>query len=285
MDVKQAILLGFQLSVVLSVFAIGLGTSRGDLVSLFGRPGLLVRSLFATQLLMLLTAVLLVKLIHPPHLVAIALIALALAPMPPVLPKSMIKASGEASYAAGLLAFVAVLSLIWIPVAGEALGPIFRIDLHIPFEPVVKLIAITILAPLIAGSLLARLAPAFAAQIEHPVAVISGLLLTAAFLVIVVQAWGGIADQAYGGAVLALVLFSLVGLVVGHVLGGPIEDDRTVLALACAQRHPGVVIVLGKIVAPDEAGIGLVALLSLIVATLCCVPYIAWRKRRAAAAS
>ncbi|MNE94640.1 hypothetical protein D3C80_1926310 [compost metagenome] len=67
----------------------------------------------------------------------------------------------------------------------------------------------------------------------------------------------------------------------GHVLGGPLPEDRTVLALACSIRHPGVIAAIGGLVAPN-AGVALIGLLALIVCTLCTLPYVAWRKRASA---
>ena len=42
------------------------------------------------------------------------------------------------------------------------------------------------------------------------------------------------------GLILLIVAIVVVGLVVGHLLGGPIEGDRTALAMATASRHPAV---------------------------------------------
>jgi hypothetical protein len=42
------------------------------------------------------------------------------------------------------------------------------------------------------------------------------------------------------GAVLPIIAFVLVGLVIGHLLGGPTPENRTALAFSTASRHPGL---------------------------------------------
>ena len=40
------------------------------------------------------------------------------------------------------------------------------------------------------------------------------------------------------------VLALVIALVIGHLMGGPTEDDRTALAIACATRHIGIALVV-----------------------------------------
>ena len=279
----QVVLLALQLSIVGLVFAIGLGTSRGDLVWLFRRPGLLLRSFVAVSVVMLAVAILLVRLMNLPHVVAVALVAMALAPMPPILPRSMIKAGGEASFASGLLAVSGLLSLVWIPLALLLLESAVGMRLGLSVSPIFRMVLITILAPLVAGAIVARLFPGLAKALQKPVNLIATLVLAIALVAVIFRGWHAIAAQVGDGALLAVVLFAIVGLIVGHLLGGPSAEDRTVLALACALRHPGIVVVVGRMTFPEEAQIGAAALLCLIGTFACALPYILWRKRLSAA--
>lgn len=275
----QIIMLTLQLSVVGAVLAIGLATQAGDLVSLLKRPGLLVRSLFTANVVMLLVAILIVRVMDLPHIVAVGLIAMSMAPMPPILPNSMIKAGGEASYARALLAMMGFATVIWIPFVFAVIVPLFGIEAGVSPFATLKMVLITILAPLIAGGVIARLWPRFAAAVAKPLALVSMLVLVVIILVIIVQAWDAIMAHVGGGAVLAILLFSVAALGLGHLMGGPVPGDRTVLALACAMRHPGILVVVVRMTAPDEAGIGALALLVLLVSFPCCLPYLLWRKK------
>jgi BASS family bile acid:Na+ symporter len=79
------------------------------------------------------------------------------------------------------------------------------------------------------------------------------------------------------GTLTALVVITLIWLAVGHLLGGPDEDDRTVLAFATASRHPGVAMAVASLTGESLAPIGV--LLAVVVSELAVVPYKRWRKR------
>ena len=66
-------------------------------------------------------------------------------------------------------------------------------------------------------------------------------------------------------------------LAAGHFLGGPDEDDRTVLAFATVSRHPGVAMAVGSLTGEPLAPIGV--LLAVVVNEVAVVPYLWWRKR------
>jgi BASS family bile acid:Na+ symporter len=73
------------------------------------------------------------------------------------------------------------------------------------------------------------------------------------------------------GTLTALVVITLIWLTVGHLLGGPDEDDRTVLAFATASRHPGVAMAVASLTGEPLAPIGV--LLAVVVSELAMVPY------------
>ena len=86
----------------------------------------------------------------------------------------------------------------------------------------------------------------------------------------------------HDGTVVAMGLFIVVGLLAGHLLGGPATDDRTVLAMATASRHPGVALAVAHLNFPDEA-LPAAVLLFLLANAVLSIPYVAWRKRAGAA--
>ncbi|MGH2414231.1 MAG: hypothetical protein ACRDEA_11210, partial [Microcystaceae cyanobacterium] len=49
------------------------------------------------------------------------------------------------------------------------------------------------------------------------------------------------------GTLIAIIIFILIGLLAGHLLGGPDPNDRTVLALSTVSRHPGIAIAIAHI--------------------------------------
>ena len=81
----------------------------------------------------------------------------------------------------------------------------------------------------------------------------------------------------------ALAVFAAAGLIVGHWLGGPRDDDRLVLALSTASRHPAIALAVASANFPDEPNLGASIVLYLLVNALVAFPFLAWRKRRAPA--
>lgn len=95
-------------------------------------------------------------------------------------------------------------------------------------------------------------------------------MLLVCVLPIIVGAWPIVASVVREGTMTAIVLLALIGLAVGHFLGGPREDDRTVLAFATVSRHPGVAIAVANLTDEPMAPIGV--LLAVLVSELATAP-------------
>jgi BASS family bile acid:Na+ symporter len=118
--------LALQVSIVLLVFCVGLNAPFSDVRWLLRRPGLLARSLLAMNVILpVIAACIAVGLGLPPATI-LALIALAVSPVPPILPNKQIKAGGTASYAVALLAVSALVAVVFVPLDVEVLARLFR---------------------------------------------------------------------------------------------------------------------------------------------------------------
>jgi BASS family bile acid:Na+ symporter len=106
------------------------------------------------------------------------------------------------------------------------------------------------------------------------------LLLVAAIVPVLITMWPAMISLIGDGTLLAIVAFIVVGLAVGHFLGGPDSDDRTVLALATATRHPGVALVIATGNFPGEKLVAPALMLYLLVGAIASTPYVMWRKRQ-----
>jgi len=73
-----------------------------------------------------------------------------------------------------------------------------------------------------------------------------------------------------------------IGLIVGHLLGGPDPRDCVVLALATASRHPGVALAIAAANFPQEKRVLGAILLYLLISLVVSVAYLAWRRRELA---
>src|SRR5262245_61527320 len=86
MDLKQLVMLGLQVSIVCTVFGYGLKTTTAALLDVLRRPALLVRSVICVLLIVPALAFALTRFFEIRHEVEVALVALAISPVPPLLP-------------------------------------------------------------------------------------------------------------------------------------------------------------------------------------------------------
>jgi BASS family bile acid:Na+ symporter len=130
--------------------------------------------------------------------------------------------------------------------------------------------------------LVRRFAPNLAEQISDPVGRIGSVLLLIGLACVLLINVGGMVSLFGDGTIVAIVTFSVLGLVVGHALGGPNHAERAVLALASATRHPGIALAIVTANLPDHKS-GLAAILLFVVITIIVpIPYLRWIKPRIA---
>jgi BASS family bile acid:Na+ symporter len=281
MTLAQLIPLAINISLFLMVFALGLKTVKGDALYLANHPGLLIRSVLSMNVVMVAFAIIVALVFPLPRTIEIALIALAISPVPPILPGKQTKAGGSYSYAISLLATASILAIVLAPISVGVAGDIFGRETGISPGKIASIVMLSIVLPLAAGILMRFWLPEIGERIAHPISLAATILLVVAVLPVLFNAWPAVWALTGNGLVLVLVAFTLVGLAVGHFLGGPDEHERTVLALATATRHPGVAIAIVSLNFPDEKAALAVVLYHLVIGTLAAIPYV--RQRRGAA--
>jgi BASS family bile acid:Na+ symporter len=275
----QLIPLAVSISMGLIVFALALHASWHDVTSLLRRPSLLARSLLAMIVVMPLLAAGVAAAFGLHHAIEVALILLAVSPVPPILPGKELKAGGRASYAIGLLATSALLTIATAPLSVILLGKLFGRTVHVTMGDIWPAVAMSVLAPLALGLIVKRVAPSFSMRAAKPLSGAATVLLVVACLPILVQSRHALAAQLGDGTLIAVTLFVIAGVFVGHVLGGPDPHDRTVLALSTASRHPGVAMAVAHAAAPEDHGVPGAVLFAFLVGTIATIPYVKWRQR------
>ena len=270
-------------SLVLTVLGVGLHSTPGNAAYLFRHPGLLAKTIVSMNIIMPLIALWLAVVFNLDPRVKIALIALSLSPVPPFLPPKVTKTGGETSYNVGLLTAAALLSIVIIPISIRLLSALFSIPFDVPWQVIAKLVGATILVPLAIGIGVRQLAPSIARRIDRPTGVVATVLLVASFIPIVINAWPDVTDLIGNGTLAAIVAITLAGLVVGHLLGGPHHEDRVVLALSTASRHPAVAMAIASATMPNVSRVGAAVLLAMLVCAVVSLPYTIWSRRHASA--
>jgi len=277
-SLTQILPIVMQLSIGLIVFCVALETEPGDVAYLLRRPSLMLRSLIAMNVIMPILAVLIAVVCKLRPELKVALILLAVAPVPPVLPNKHAKAGGNVSYGIGLMLFAAILSLVTVPLSVWMITSLFGRAVQVPMSLVAKVLGFSIIVALILGLLVKRLFPSFE-RFAGSLSKIGTAIALLALIPVLLVTWRRIVGEVGEFTVIAIALFTLVGLFVGHVLGGPDSEDRTVLALSTATRHPGVALALASAVAADKAAVSAAVLLAAFVSVIVTSPYVKWRSR------
>lgn len=281
MDAKALVLVAFHVAIAGTVFSYGLHATREDLAYLFHRPGLLCRSLVATLVIVPAVVVACVKGLNLPHAAMVVLTVLSISPVPPMLPKKQSKAGGMAPYALALLVVLGLGSIVSVPLWVALLEKVFGLPLSMQPEAILKIVLTMIVGPLLAGLLFSRLMPRLARTLAQPVRKVATYLLVAGAVVLLAGTWRAIWAAAGHWVVVSIIAFVLLGLVVGHLLGGPEREHSSVLALSSAARHPAIALTIASANFPDEQFVPTLALY-LIVCTLVVIPYVKWQRVQAA---
>ena len=278
MDPAMVIRIAIVISVMLIVVALGLRCALADAAYLLEKPSLLVRSLVAMNVIMPLLALWLVSSFDLKTPVKVALVALAISPLPPFLPGKRLKLTSR-GYIYGIVVAAAVCSVVLVPATASLLSAHFHTK-HVSAVKVLLVVVVTVLAPLSIGLFIQRIRPTQAPALAAVLSRVGTALLLVACVPVLVMEWPTIRSLVGDGTLVAAIVLSSLGLLVGHVLGGPDPENRTVLALATASRHPGVALV-AAISASVQAPrlVTAAVLLAFVVSMVVSAPYAAWRKR------
>ena len=276
MNLQQLIVLGIQASIVLTVFGYGLQATTEDALYVARRPTVMARSLVAMFVIMPIVAVAITAMFAFHPAVEIALVAIAISPIPPLLPRREVKAGGGRSYALGLMATAAVLSIAFIPVALDGIGRFFGESFAIAPGAVARLALLTVVAPFAAGLAFRAAAGRLADRLVKPVALIAMVLLAVGGLGILIAAFPAVMALVGNGTILVIVAFVAIGLAVGHLGGGSNRDDRIVLAISTACRHPAIALAIAQATYPQETLVIGAILLYLLINIVVSIPYVKW---------
>lgn len=163
---------------------------------------------------------------------SLGLLLLGVAAGAPFLPKLAQLAHGEVAYAVGLMVLLMVVTVAYVPLV----LPLLVDGVTIRAWNIARPLLLLMLLPLAVALVVRARYPESAslAPILNRVSTTAlALGIGAAVLVGLPQIW----DQVGTGVLLATVLFTLVLLVVGYLLGGSGREQRVVTSLGTAQRN------------------------------------------------
>lgn len=269
-----ALLVLLKITVTVIIFGIGLDSQPRDAVRLFRHPGLLLRSVLAMYVLVPMAAFALVKLLPLAPGVEAALLVLAVSAGAPLLPRKLL-GIGDGAYIFSLVVISSVLAIVLVPVWLAVLGPLFPRLPSLAPERAALVLAESFFLPLLAGMVLRRLFPKVAAWTAGRLIGLASIVLALSAAALLAAHWHVVLEARWTG-ILTLAALITLSLAIGHLVGGPDEDTRTALAIACAIRHIGIaVLVAASVPGPRTA---VVVAIYIAVSLAISVPYLRWRR-------
>jgi bile acid:Na+ symporter, BASS family len=278
--------LALQISIMLTLLGFGMTATWQEATYLLRTPKLLARTVLSMNIIMPIVAAVFVSIFALPVEVRVALVSLAVSPVPPLLHKSEIKAGGRREFVVGLMVAMSLLAIVLVPLTVVIYDRVFNAAAVVTPLAVMKIMLKSVILPLLAGLLIRQWFPS-AGKATRPILAVASVLLVVGVVLLLYALWPITRSYLGNGVGVMLAIIAAIGLGVGHFLGGPLEGDRTVLALSTASRHPAMALAIatsGPMTAnaakPELAAI----LLYVVIAAIVSFPYKKWRMRRAGAA-
>jgi bile acid:Na+ symporter, BASS family len=285
MNTVKWLSLALQFSIMLMVLGFGLTATWQEATYLLRTPRLLARTVVSMNIIMPVIAAVLASIFPLPLEVKAALVALALSPVPPMIQKSQLTAGGRREYVVGLMVAMSLVAIILVPLAVLIFNHVLGSAAAVTPLTVAKIMLKTVFAPLFVGLLIRQWFPA-AEKASGAILAVAGILLILGVALLLIGLWPITRSYLGNGVVLMLAVLAAIGLGVGHLLGGPLPGDRTVLAISTSSRHPAVALAIatsGPLTADLVKQELAIILLYVLAAMILAIPYKKWRARTAGA--
>src|SRR5689334_19967260 len=264
----------FKISIVMLVFGLGLRASLQDVGQAWARPRLVFRALFAIDVLIpALGATIIAAMSLPTH-VAVGMLLIAVSPAAPLAPQKELRVGGRADFVFSLSVATAIISVATIPLSLTLLSPLFVRDASVMQLSVARLVSALFVIPLLLGTMLHTFAPLAVERLSRAAIVIGNGLIVVAVVYVLARQLPEVLALSFS-VLPSLACFSVGALLIGHLLGGPSDEDRTALAVMCSMRHPGLALLIAAANFPKEAVLPVIVEY-LLVSTLVAVPYTMW---------
>jgi BASS family bile acid:Na+ symporter len=226
--------------VIGSMFSLGLSLTMKQIIDPLKNVRLVILALVANFVLVPLLAYLLALVFNLEDSLFIGLILLSTAAGAPFLPKLVDVAKGNIAFSVGLMVMLMVVTIIYLPLV----LPLLLSGVEVNPWDIAQSLIIMMLIPLAIGLFVraryeeaaAKMQPTFgmAANIALLTLAVLGLVLNFSSMIALVGSMG----------ILAGVIFILVSLVIGYLLGGSDRGDKNVMGLGTAQRNISAALVV-----------------------------------------
>jgi len=279
------IALAFTAATIFTIMlTIGVNESPQQLMSLWRRPAILVRALFAVIVLVPMLVAVLLWVFDLPPAVATGLALLAAAPGAPLTTTRAQIAQADTIYVSSLQLTVALLAVVVTPLTLAIYYALFDLTIEAvsPIRVASQVARITFL-PVVIGLLLQHFAPKFTELVRKPLNILARVMLIV--LVLAVVAILAVTPELRSGLLLgweasaAIVIMAVTALAIGHIVGGPRPDQRGALATACVARNFGLALYITGLSESGAASM-FTLVVYLVLGAATAIPYALWIRRQ-----
>lgn len=244
-QIVEALRIVAPVSVALIVFAEALGIAPSRVAAFVReRPLVMLRALAAALIVVPAAALGLILLLSPAPGVAIGLAILVACPPAPLMIKSATKVGrGDPAFIASLHLCLAALAIVTVPAVLNVLAMPLEFRAEVAPLALLRIVANTILLPIGLGLVVRAFFPAWADAFGSLLGKVGALGLLVVVIAIVAALYPALLSmdaRSYG--VIAAV--SITALLIGHLLGPRESAEKTILAVECAVRHPGLAVTI-----------------------------------------
>jgi BASS family bile acid:Na+ symporter len=225
-----------------SMLALGLNLTVGQVLAPLRNIKLVCLALLANFVLMPFGAFGIEKLLRLDQSLGVGLVLLGTAAGAPFLPKLAQIAKTDLAFAVALMVLLMIVTIGYMPLVLPLLIEGASVD---PVK-IARSLVLLMLLPLAVGLAMKASYQVAAARVKPVLDRVSNLSLILLTVLIWVTNFDKVLAIFGTRGILAGVLFTVLALGAGHLLGGPSGDSRRVLALGTAQRNIAAALLVGE---------------------------------------
>ena len=226
--------------VISSMLSMGLSLTMKQIIDPLKNARLVILALVANFILVPIVAYAITLILPLDESVSIGLILLSTAAGAPFLPKLVEVAKGNTAFSVGLMVLLMVVTIIYLPLV----LPLLLSGVEVNPWDIAQSLIFMMLIPLVIGLFIraryeesaAKLQPTFAmtANIGILLLAVLGLVLNFSSMIALVGTLG----------ILAAIIFLVISLAIGYLLGGSDAGLKSVMGLGTAQRNIAAALVV-----------------------------------------
>ena len=251
--------------IITSMLAMGLSLTVKQIIDPLRNLRLVLLALLASFVLVPSLAYLITVVIPLDDGLATGLIIVGTAAGAPFLPKLVQVAKGDVAFSVGLMTLLMVVTVIYLPIMLPIMLPGASVS---PWD-IAKSLIMTMLLPLAIGLIVKARYSETAGQLEPTMSQVSSLAIVLMMVTVLVLEFSTIIDTIGTGGILAALIFLVVALAIGLLLGGKDASKRSVMGLGTAQRNLSAAMLVAALNFSDDPNVlvmvMLVAILGLIL--------------------